>query len=238
MRRQGRQVSCTDRLQVRDLVATHGIAHPHQRPQGTTARRSVRKKRLSNMPESGAIYTVDWPCDAWHCSPAPTAPEREQGRARESGFSLPRRIREKFREAPPRDIKVAYIQGFGFCISRWMVCGREAGAPPENESYITKYTDKVYITKNASHISPRILEYEDKALGAIPRGGWCGGAKRARWLRTRSPPPICAILTHQQYNPTQCINLMVFESQIPHKIVNLFYTIAIKKNELTILWGS
>ena len=100
--------------------------------------------RLSNMPlslpESRAIHTVDWPCDAWHCSPAPTAPEREQGRARESGFSLPRRIREKFREAPPRDIKVAYIQGFGFCISRWMVCGREAGAPPENESYITKYT--------------------------------------------------------------------------------------------------
>ena len=37
---------------------------------------------------------------------------------------------------------------------------------------------------------------------------------------------------------TQCIDQMVFESQFPHKTVNLLLQLVIVNNELTDLWGS
>ena len=36
---------------------------------------------------------------------------------------------------------------------------------------------------------------------------------------------------------TECINEMVFERQLPHKIVNLLFTIANLNIKLDILWG-
>ena len=35
-----------------------------------------------------------------------------------------------------------------------------------------------------------------------------------------------------------CIHQMVWESQLPHKIVNLLFTISLLHNKLTMLWGS
>ena len=37
---------------------------------------------------------------------------------------------------------------------------------------------------------------------------------------------------------TDCMNQRVSESQLPHKLVNLLFTIAYQDNTLTILWGS
>ena len=37
---------------------------------------------------------------------------------------------------------------------------------------------------------------------------------------------------------TECINEMVLGSQLPHKIVDLLFTIAHSNNYFTVLWGS
>ena len=42
----------------------------------------------------------------------------------------------------------------------------------------------------------------------------------------------------QRIGLTEFINLMVLESQLPHKTVNSMYLLVIVNNELTILWGS
>jgi hypothetical protein len=42
----------------------------------------------------------------------------------------------------------------------------------------------------------------------------------------------------RQIHLTECVNRMVLESQLPHKIVNLLFTITNQDNKLTILWGT
>ena len=37
---------------------------------------------------------------------------------------------------------------------------------------------------------------------------------------------------------TQCIHLLVLESQLPHKTVNSIFPLAIVNNKVTIFWGS
>ena len=44
--------------------------------------------------------------------------------------------------------------------------------------------------------------------------------------------------TEKQLDLTECINQMVLESQLPHKIVNLLFIITNKNSKLTVLWGS
>ena len=48
-------------------------------------------------------------------------------------------------------------------------------------------------------------------------------ATRDTWNTSRSP---------------ECVYQLVLESQLPHKIVNLLFTITYQNNKLTILWGT
>ena len=41
-----------------------------------------------------------------------------------------------------------------------------------------------------------------------------------------------------QIHLTECVNSLVLESHLPHKIVNLSFTIAYQNIKLTVLWGS
>ena len=42
----------------------------------------------------------------------------------------------------------------------------------------------------------------------------------------------------QRFDPKQCIHEMVLESQLPHRVVNLLFTITNENNKLTMLWGT
>jgi len=56
-----------------------------------------------------------------------------------------------------------------------------------------------------------------------------------------SPDPPCPArrrMARQQLHLTQCINQMVFESQLPNKTVKLLFTLSFLYNKLMILWGS
>ena len=41
-----------------------------------------------------------------------------------------------------------------------------------------------------------------------------------------------------EFHLTECINQMVLQGQLPHKIVNLLITVTKQNHKLTILWGS
>ena len=49
------------------------------------------------------------------------------------------------------------------------------------------------------------------------------------------------VVVHEQTLPglhiTECIDSMVLEGQLPHKIVNLLFTVANSHSKLTALWG-
>ena len=49
--------------------------------------------------------------------------------------------------------------------------------------------------------------------------------------------PVHWALMAQQCFLTQCINQMVLESQLPHKIMNLLFHLIIVLHKLMILWG-
>ena len=80
------------------------------------------------------------------------------------------------------------------------------------------------------------------------------GLRRRRFLLNEAPVYTCTCFGSRSPNPqswqppkeallaagsnrTQCINQMVLESQLPHKIVNSLFHSIIVNNELTILWG-
>ena len=72
--------------------------------------------------------------------------------------------------------------------------------------------------------------------------------RKVLWIKTPVPTRICAasvccrcaraMRLPYQSHLTECIYQLVLESQLPHKIVNLLFTITSCNIKLTVLWGS